>query len=315
MEPDALGRAIRFAGSAHAAHHRGRASWRPDVESPEYDTIDLPANTTIVMTQPLEITHSVQIVGNNATLLFQQGDTAPWPASASGAIYVDPAVYPNIQLNMSNFTIKFDMSSPIRWSNPAGTVPALFRPREQSLWHPARGHRDGWHKQQCEHHDSHAKRHVGLRSAGVRRLVVTSLQSLLVQQGDTADQYVGEQAIDLVSSNFADSGTISNSTFQGGPIEVFGGPWTITDNAVLGSMADTYSWGAFGVHSAHDVVVEGNYVSQSNPAGREFRLIVLANSGFDNTVRDNSVGGGVGQLGNEMDYAANHGAIRGHQFS
>ena len=54
--------------------------------SPEYDTIDLPANTTIVLTQPIEITHSVAILGNNSTLLFQQGSTAAWPASASGAI-------------------------------------------------------------------------------------------------------------------------------------------------------------------------------------------------------------------------------------
>ena len=97
-------------------------------ESPEYDTIDLPANTTIVITQPLEITHSVQIIGNNATLLFDQGDTAAWPATASGAIYVDTPIYDNIQLDLEDFTIKFDMSSPIRWSNPAGTTPALFDP-------------------------------------------------------------------------------------------------------------------------------------------------------------------------------------------
>ena len=68
-------------------------------ESPEYDTIDLPANTTIVITQPLEITHSVQIIGNNATLLFDQGNTAAWPATASGAIYVDTPFYDNIQLD------------------------------------------------------------------------------------------------------------------------------------------------------------------------------------------------------------------------
>ena len=97
-------------------------------ESPEYDTIDLPANTTIVITQPLEITHSVQIIGNNATLLFDQGDTAAWPATASGAIYVDTPFYDNIQLDLEDFTIKFDMSSPIRWSNPAGTTPALYDP-------------------------------------------------------------------------------------------------------------------------------------------------------------------------------------------
>src|SRR4029077_16039509 len=83
--------------------------------SPEYDTITLPANTTIVVTQPLEITHSVKIVGNNATLLFQQGTTAAWPADASGAIYVSAPGYTNIQLELDDFTIKFDMSAPIRW--------------------------------------------------------------------------------------------------------------------------------------------------------------------------------------------------------
>ena len=108
--------------------------------SPEYDTIDLPANTTIVITQPLEITHSVKIVGNNATLLFEQGDTAPWPATASGAIYVGSSAG-NIQVELEDFTIKFDMSSPIRWSNPQGDVPGSLRSREQPIRDSACGYR------------------------------------------------------------------------------------------------------------------------------------------------------------------------------
>ncbi len=109
--------------------------------SPEYDTIELPANTTIVITQPLEITHSVQIIGNNATLLFDQGSTAPWPATASGAIYVDTPFYDNIQLDLDDFTIEFNMSTPIaleqsprgrrlrsttRKNNPAGIQHAVI---------------------------------------------------------------------------------------------------------------------------------------------------------------------------------------------
>ena len=98
-------------------------------ESPEYDTIDLPANTTIVITQPLEITHSVQIIGNNATLLFDQGDTAAWPATASGAIYVDTPFYDNIQLDLEDFTIKFNMSSPIQLEQSGREItPALYDP-------------------------------------------------------------------------------------------------------------------------------------------------------------------------------------------
>ena len=106
--------------------------------SPEYDTIDLPANTTIILTQPLEITHSLAIIGDNSTLLFQQGSTAAWPASASGAIYVNTPAYTNIQLTLSGFKIAFDTSAPIRWSNPSGAGPALFDPENNLCGHHAR---------------------------------------------------------------------------------------------------------------------------------------------------------------------------------
>ncbi len=63
-------------GQSPASPPTTEAELRDDLmsTSPEYDTISLPANQTIVITQPLEITHSVEIIGNNATLLFQQGD-------------------------------------------------------------------------------------------------------------------------------------------------------------------------------------------------------------------------------------------------
>ena len=123
---------------------------------------------------------------------------------------------------------------------------------------------------------------------------------------------MGEQDIDLVRTNDQDSGIdLEGSTFQGGSIEVFGGPWNMTDNTVLGSTADTYSPGAFALHSPHDVVIEGNQVSQADPSGREFRLVVLAVSGFSNTVEDNSFGGGAGQIGNELGYSAITGQFGG----
>ena len=37
-----------------------------------------------------------------------------------------------------------------------------------------------------------------------------------------------------------------------------------------------------------------------DPAGREFRLVLLANSGIDNTIENNSFGGGAGQIGDEL---------------
>jgi hypothetical protein len=282
--------------------------------SPEYDTIDLPANTTIVITQPLEITHSVKIVGNNATLLFEQGDTAAWPATASGAIYVASSAG-NIQVELDSFTIKFDMSSPIRWSNPQGVTPALYDPENNPY---------GIQHAVIDTFDSNNNSNMTLLT--LSDMVVTappafdgasasSLQSQLAQGGDTTNQYVGEQAMNLIRANEKDSGTIANSDFQGGSIELYGGPWSITDNKVTGASAYTYSPSAFGLLSPHDVLLEGNNVIQSDPNGREFRLVNLAGTGFDNTIQGNSFGGGAGQVGNELTYVANAGQFTGSHSS
>jgi len=273
--------------------------------SPEYDTINLPANQTIVITQPLEITHPVKIIGNGATLLFQQGNTPAWPASAAGAVYVDPSGYGNIQLELDHLTIKFAMSAPIRWSNPAGAAPALWDPENNP---------GGYVHAVLDTRDANANLNDTLLTLNGVSIYgppafdgssFASLQSQLVKSGDTTDQYVGEQDLDLIRTNDQDFGTISGSTFQGGAIEVFGGPWSITANSVLGSTADTYSPSAFSLHSPHDCVVEGNQVSQSDPSGREFRLVNLAASGYNNTIANNSFGSGGGQIGNEFSYSSN----------
>ena len=117
---------------------------------------------------------------------------------------------------------------------------------------------------------------------------------------------------DLIRSNDRDSGTISNSTFQGGSIEVFGGPWNITDNTVLGSTADTYSPGAFGLALAARRRGRGQPGHHSPiPPAASSGLWISPVSGFDNTIEDNSFGGGAGQIGNEMTYVANAGQFGG----
>jgi len=289
------------------------AQLRSDLKStsPQYDTIDLPANTTVVITQPLEITHAVKIVGNNATLLFQQGNTAAWPAAASGAIYVDTPAYTNIQLELDDFTITFDMSTPIRWSNAAGAGPAIYDPENNP---------GGVAHAVIDTRDSNTNLNMTLLT--LRNMKIdgppafdgssfSSLQAQLQQAGDYTHQYVGEQALDLIMTNDSDSGTIAGSTFQGGTIEDFGGPWNITGNTVLGSTAGTYSPGAFALHTPHDVLLEGNQVTQSDPNGREFRLVNFAVSGFNDAIEGNSFGGGAGQIGDEVAYSAVTGQFGG----
>ncbi len=57
--------------------------------------------------------------------------------------------------------------------------------------------------------------------------------------------YAGELAMDLVRTNDLDTGSIKSSTFQGGSIEVYGGPWTIAGNTVKGSIRRDVLVGCF----------------------------------------------------------------------
>ncbi len=298
-------RAVPFNAQPAPTPPTTEAQLRADLmsTSPEYDTIELPANTTIVITQPLEITHSVQIAGSNATLLFKQGESAAWPASASGAIYVDTPAYTNIQLALEDFTIRFDTSAPIRWSNPAGATPALFDPENNP---------NGVARAVIDTRDSDINLNMTLLTLSGMTVLgppafdgssLASLRAQLQQQGLGAYQYVGEQDLDLIRTNDDDTGTITGSTFQGGSIELTGGPWNLSGNAILGSTAGTYSPGAFALHSPHDVYLADNQVSQADPDGREFRLVVLAVSGFDDTIVGNSFGGGAGSVGNEVGFS------------
>ena len=133
----------------------------------------------------------------------------------------------------------------------------------------------------------------------------------LGQAGDSANQYVGELDMELVRTNGGDIGTIENSTFQGGSIEVYCGPWLIAHNTVLGSTAQTYSPAAFSLYTPHDVTLEDNQVTQSDPAGREFRLVNLAASGYDNVIEGNTFGGGAGSIDNEVTFTSNTGQYYG----
>ena len=279
--------------------------------SPEYDTIDLPANATIIMTQPLEITHSVAIFGNNSTLLFQQGSTAAWPASASGAIYVNSPAYDNVQLTLSGFTIAFGMNPPIRWNNPSGAGPALFDPENNP---------GGVEHAVIDTADSNTN--LNLTALTLSNMHISgppafdsatfaTISSLIGQDEGSGAVYSGEPAIDLVRTNALDTGSIENSTFQGGSIDLSGGPWTIAGNSIKGSMAETYSAAAFALHSSHDVTIMDNQVTQSDPAGREFRLVVMAVSGYDNVIEGNTFAGGVGANGNEWTYLPASGEFYG----
>lgn len=136
----------------------------------------------------------------------------------------------------------------------------------------------------------------------------SSFAALQVQAAANGQVYVGEPAMPLVQTDggggwFGDYGTITGCSFQGGSINLVGGPWTVANNAFTGALAATYSLAAIAVGGPHDVLIQGNSVTQSDPAGTEFRLVNFAGGGANNTVEDNMFGGGAGATGNDVGYS------------
>ena len=120
--------------------------------------------------------------------------------------------------------------------------------------------------------------------------------------------------MDLIRANDKDSGTIANSTFQGGSIEVYGGPWTITDNTVTG--VDGRYLFARRIRPALSARCAARREQRHPVRSRRPRIPPCQSSPAPVSTtpsKDNSFGGGAGQIGNELTYVANAGQFGGHQ--
>ena len=222
-----------------------------DLNNATIGTIDLPAGQTIYSSEPIEITRSVIINGQGATLEFQQNG-AIWPSSTSGAIYVVPSSPANLQITLENFTIKF-ADTPLQWYTPSG-----------SLYDPENDSANGMvlavfnDETNNQNYNTDVINFSGMTinsppawDAGTNGSNFFALQNELSNTyHDSLHAYVGEQAIPLILTNPADTGRITNSQFQGGPVTLTGGPWVITNNTMLGASQYTYSSSAFGINSA-----------------------------------------------------------------
>ena len=292
--------------------------------NPVYNVIDLPAGQTIYADQPIQISQSVTIVGNGATLDFDQqatytgGSTANWPSGDSGAIFVNNAPISHIQIELEDFTITF--TGDPTWNNPSGDSPSTWDPEKIDNLPGGYTHAVIYTADNSE--NTHELSLVGMTvsgppayDTGVNNQNFNSLSTMEQGQGDL---YVGEQDMPLVitgggdGQGVSDFGTITGCTFQGGNISLNGGPWTVTNNTVLGAAAYTYSPAAFSFSSAHDVLLEGNTVSQSASPGTLFRLANLATGhSYNVAIENNSFGGNAGAIGNEASYDAYNSTIIG----
>ncbi len=254
----------------------------------EVDTIALAPGATIVLTGPLRITHSTRIVGDGASLVFTQGG-APWSGSASGAIYVANPGITDIAVDLENFAIRFALTAPLRWYAAPGSS-TLFDPEASPYGARAvintSGGNDGRNRETLTL--------LGMVIAGP-----PNFDAAPPSRPDAAHVYVGEPEIPIVEAG-NDTGVIANGIFAGGSIQLAGGPWTVTGNTQLAAMAGTYSPAAFSLIDPHDVTLTANHVYPWITSGTTFRLVNLAESGYDDTISANTFIGG--QIGDEVTY-------------
>jgi hypothetical protein len=89
----------------------------------------------------------------------------------------------------------------------------------------------------------------------------------------------------------AHSGRIVGNTFQGGTIEVVGGPWTISGNDYRGAVPGTSVATFLAGHFTHDLVVTDNHAEPRGPTGKAWRFLVLTQAGYRDRVEGNRVVG------------------------
>ncbi|HET6382055.1 MAG TPA: hypothetical protein VFJ58_01580 [Armatimonadota bacterium] len=87
----------------------------------------------------------------------------------------------------------------------------------------------------------------------------------------------------------ATSGRISNNILKGGVTDVMRGPWEIAGNDYRGTVPGSFDYSAFAEHYTHDVSIQNNRVRDAGPSGKNWRFLVMTQSGAQDAVTNNDV--------------------------
>ncbi len=121
---------------------------------------------------------------------------------------------------------------------------------------------------------------------GHRRLTFTRL---VVQAPPPSSKW--EETPKMLRLVGATNGVIERNELKGGTIELWGGPWRITENAFAGPPAGTFAHALIGIHEPHDLLIDRNKVRAVEPLGKSWRWLVMTNRGSHVRVVQNIVEG------------------------
>ena len=268
---------------------------------------------TYILTDPLKITQPIKIIGNGAILDFQPNGWSTGGPNASsplvqGAIYTAGKYYSDLVVDIENLTINFAGATMNAWFDPAndhGTTAVINLSN-----------------------DDQTRQYLTLSGVTILGPPAYIPGTWPSSPNPSTDNNQLEVAMDLVLSGNYDSGSITSSKFQGGPVHLQDGPWIVggttasAGNIHYGAMTKTGSNAAFSFQTPHDVLFESNVATQNDtssndpnssihsaPEGHLFRLVNLQGGGFNDKVENNSFSGGW--LGSESFYFSASGITSG----
>ena len=246
-----------------------------DAVSGTYNNFEFTAGTyQIDEVLDLQAPMILQGVGSSADVEFMFSSTSQNPSSTGlyGAINIRSS-----HVTLENFAISFGQSSvdlgPTNEPGTAGIIDAFdVNAYQQAL--------------------------VDVNVTGLTiHAAFDSLYSDKGSYGDSLDPNGYLTMPSIIMGNF-DSGTIENNTVYGGTITVQFGPWTVSGNTFVGSVAGTLSPGVFGVDNGHDVTIQNNTATDPSPSadGQLERFMAANWGGYNISIVGNSVSENVGVL-------------------
>jgi hypothetical protein len=216
-----------------------------------YGTVVLSPGT-YNLTQPLVLNQPVTITAQpGATLLFSQPSGA---SPWSAAITINSG---NTTLN--GFAVRF--AGPVVWDENVPYGPAVIGTNDD----------------------------VSATSAQQQVRVNITLSHLDLMSPPAATSW--ELAPSLLRLTSAFNGQILDNILKGGTTELLDGPWTIVGNNYEGTVPNTFTYGAFAVHSTHDLVLADNTIEPVGPSGKTWRFLVMTAKGFNDVIQNNTVVG------------------------
>lgn len=205
---------------------------------------------TFELNQPLTLTRAVTLRGGRESVLRFRQSAGAEPWSAAIKLR-------HGGITLEGFSVRF--AGPVRWLEGIPDGPAVigttdpFDPPQRDL------------------------------IAGI------ALKGLNAEAPPTSNAAAWEPAPHLARLRGASCGVIESNIWTGGPIEVWGGPWSFERNQFQGTLAGTTSPAVLVAHDAHDLTVRSNSTRPSRTAGKTWRFLVLTGTGHGIQVEDNQI--------------------------